>query len=151
MPTPTDDREGLHETASELLRARGHRYTTARRDIVTALSQAEAPLTIPQLLAIVDRLAQSSTYRNVLVLEAAGVTSRVSTPDGHARFELDERVTNHHHHHLICTDCGDVRDFELPVAIERSLQREFGRAGRAATFRIVSHRIDLLGACASCC
>ena len=59
-------------------------------------------------------------------------------------------MTKHHHHHLICTDCGDVRDFELPATVERSLQREFGRAGRAATFRIEGHRVDLLGVCASC-
>ncbi|MEM9563433.1 MAG: transcriptional repressor [Actinomycetota bacterium] len=147
---PADDETRIHEAAAERLRAAGHRYTTARRTIVTALDGAGAPLTIPQLLEADSRLVQSSTYRNLVILEEAGVASRVMTSDDHARFELDERVTDHHHHHLICIDCGDVRDFELPASVERSLQDEFGRAGRAATFRIERHRIDLLGTCAGC-
>ena len=140
----------MHDAATELLAANGHRYTAARRIIVTALGRADAPLTIPQLLAADGRLVQSSTYRNVVILEEAGAVSRVVTPDDHARFELDERLTHHHHHHLICTDCGDVGDFELAAPVERLLQAEFGRAGRAATFRIERHRIDLLGTCATC-
>ncbi len=150
MPTPTDRSARIHEAAAELLRADGYRYTVARRTIVAALGDAGAPLTIPQLLAADSRLVQSSTYRNLVILEEAGVASRVVTSDDHARFELDERVTDHHHHHLICLDCGDVRDFELPAGIERSLQAEFGRASRAAMFRMERHRIDLLGTCAGC-
>ncbi len=150
MSTPTDAPEQLHETVAGLLRHAGHRYTTARRFIVAALERAEAPLTIPQLLTADVRLVQSSTYRNVVILEEAGAVSRIVTSGGHARFELDERVTRHHHHHLICNDCGEVHDFELPSAIEQHLQVEFGRASRAAAFRMERHRIDLLGTCATC-
>ncbi len=149
-PTPSEAPARVHETVAALLRAAGHRYTTARRVIVTALERSDAPLTIPQLLAADIRLAQSSTYRNVMVLEEVGAVTRIVTTDVHARFELDERVTRHHHHHIICTDCGDVHDFELPIQLERDLQVEFGRASRTATFRMERHRIDVLGRCTTC-
>lgn len=150
MPTPTDPLAHAHERVAELVQATGQRYTTARRLIVAALHRADAPLTIPQLLNLDVRLVQSSTYRNVVILEEAGAISRVVTTGEHARFELDERVTHHHHHHLICTDCGDVHDFELSARLERELQLAFGRASRAATFQMERHRIDLLGTCELC-
>ncbi|MEM7322339.1 MAG: Fur family transcriptional regulator [Actinomycetota bacterium] len=150
MQPPAESATTMHDTVGELLDATGYRYTRARRCIVEVLDAADAPLTIPQLLAADRRLVQSSTYRNVLLLEEAGALNRVVTADDHARFELDEQVTQHHHHHLICEDCGDVSDFELPAKVEQVLQKAFGRAGRAATFRIQRHRIDLLGTCAAC-
>lgn len=150
MSTPTDERHQLHDAVADRLRDRGHRYTSARRFIVAALEHASAPLTIPQLLGADARLVQSTTYRNVVILEEAGAVNRIITSDDHARFELDECVTRHHHHHLICTDCGDVQDFELPADLEQHLDIEFGRASRSATFRMERHRIDLLGTCATC-
>ena len=48
-------------------------------------------------------------YRNLTVLEDAGVISRVVTHDEWARFELAEDIGGHHHH-LICEQCGTVRD-----------------------------------------
>ena len=139
-----------HQTANQLLRSHGHRYTAARRRIVEVLGNASGPLTVPQLIERNNNLAESSTYRNLSILQAAGVVMIVVTPDDHTRFELDELLTEQHHHHLICTDCGDVQDFELSESVELLLNQELDRTGRAATFRIDRHRLDLLGACAAC-
>lgn len=147
---PTEDVDHLHTAAGELLGAHGHRYTRARRRIVSLLEQAAAPVTIPQLLETDGDLAQSSTYRNVALLEEAGVAAKILVTDDHARYELDERVTKRHHHHLICVDCGEVQDFELSVDLERSLHNELEHAGRAATFKVDRHRLDALGNCGSC-
>lgn len=147
---PTDEPADLHRAAADMLRTQGHRYTSARRRLVEALRTAGGPLSMPQLIEFDDQLAQSSTYRNLTILEEAGVATRIVTSDDHARFELDETLTRRHHHHLICTVCGDVTDFELPGAIEGTLDRELDRAGRAAMFQIDSHRLDLLGTCARC-
>ena len=147
----TNDTDGLHAAATELLRSHGHRYTRARRRIVAVLERATAPLTIPQLLETEERLAQSSTYRNMAILEEAGVATRILlTRDDHTRYELDERVTRRHHHHLICGACGDVQDFELSDGLERALAQELQQAGTTAAFQIDRHRLDALGSCASC-
>lgn len=152
MPT-TDPSTGgqseLHTSADALLQSHGHRYTSARRRIVEVLRKISGPVTIPQLIAHDEQLTQSSTYRNLTILEESGVATRVVTPDDHARFELDEALTRHHHH-LICTSCGEVQDFELPEALERSLDQELHRIGRNARFDVHRHSLDLLGHCADC-
>ncbi len=148
---PTDERQAAtHELAADSLKAHGHRYSSARRRIVEALLTIDGPVTIPQLVDVDSGLAISSAYRNLAVLEESGVAARVVTPDDHARFELAEQVTRHHHHHMICTDCGDVLDFELPESFEKSLDRELHRAGRSATFSIDRHHLDLIGTCSDC-
>src|SRR3712207_3394066 len=101
--TPPD----AHATASARLRADQQRYTPGRRALVDALAAADRPLTIPELLQADDRLALSSAYRNLTVLERAGVVRRLVTSDEHARFELAEDLTEHHHH-LICATCGRI-------------------------------------------
>lgn len=146
----TDDTDRLHSSATELLRSRGHRYTGARQRIVAVLERADAPLTIPQLLELDGELTQSTAYRAVAILEEVGVATRIVIPDDHSRYELDERLTRRHHHHLICTDCGDVQDFELSDDLEGALEQELRQAGRVAAFKVSRHRLDALGSCGSC-
>lgn len=143
MPAP------VHTTAADRLRGDGQRYTTQRRAIVELLEAADQPLTIPQLLQRRPGLAQSSAYRNLAVLERAGVVHRIVTSDEFARYELAEDLT-HHHHHLICSTCGDVTDFEVSDGVEQELERALVRVARRAGFRARHHRLDLVGTCASC-
>src|SRR4051812_29663211 len=95
----------LHAIASARLRADGQRYSTGRRALIDALHASDRPLSIPELLGSTPDLAQSSAYRNLAVLERAGVVRRIVTHDEFARYELAEDLTEHHHH-LICGRCG---------------------------------------------
>lgn len=140
----------LHSTATSRLRADGQRYTTRRRALVEVLAAADQPLTIPQLLEQRRDLAQSSVYRNLAVLERAGVVHRIVTTDEFGRYELAEDLTQHHHHHLICSSCGDVADFTVPAPVEHELESALSRAAKRAGFRASSHRLDLVGTCAGC-
>src|SRR5229473_2541329 len=92
----------VHQTAATRLRNVGQRLTANRASLVDALSTAPRPLTIPEILDERPGLAQSSVYRNLVVLEEAGIVHRVVGADEFARWELAERLTGHHHHHLIC-------------------------------------------------
>ena len=78
-------RTGLHDTVARLLHAHAQRLTPARHRIVEVLAGASGPLTIPEILAASDGLAQSSVYRNLVVLEAVGVVHRMMTRDDFAR------------------------------------------------------------------
>jgi Fe2+ or Zn2+ uptake regulation protein len=140
----------LHETAALRLRADGQRYTRARRALVEVLARSGAPLAIPQLLERDRTLAQSSAYRNLGVLEQAGVVHRIVTADEFSRYELAEDLTGHHHH-LICSACGDVTDFTVSSALEADLDRALVGIARANGFTADHHRLDLVGTCASCC
>jgi Fe2+ or Zn2+ uptake regulation protein len=139
----------LHAVASDRLREDGQRYTAQRRDLVELLDEVEQPLTIPQLLEHRPALAQSSVYRNLAVLERAGVVHRILTADDFARYELAEDLTEHHHH-LICSVCGDVTDFTVPPAIEHDLEAALARVAKRARFEVRHHRLDLVGTCPRC-
>ena len=140
----------LHDDVASLLRTGDHRYTTGRRRVVSALHEADGPVTILRILELDTGLAQSSVYRNLAILEEVGAVVRIVTHDDHARYELAEALTDHHHHHLICTNCGSVSDFQLTPDTESALDKAFARVGRRAEFRIDGHRLDLLGTCATC-
>jgi Fe2+ or Zn2+ uptake regulation protein len=139
----------LDNEVAALLRTADQRYTTGRRRLVGVLQTGGGPLTITQILAIDDSLAQSSVYRNLTILEEVGAVSRIVTRDDFARYELAEHLTEHHHH-LICSTCGDVVDFSLSGEAEEALEKALGSAARKAGFTVEGHQLDLLGVCAGC-
>jgi Fe2+ or Zn2+ uptake regulation protein len=138
------------EIALRRLRDDGQRYTSGRRRIVLTLAEAGRPLTIPMILAREPALAQSSVYRNLAVLEHAGLVSKISLGDEHAHYELGEALTDHHHHHLVCRACGRVSDVDLPDAAERALDRAVHDIAARLAFTVESHRFDLVGVCGDC-
>ncbi|MDZ7679889.1 MAG: Fur family transcriptional regulator [Acidimicrobiales bacterium] len=148
MPSTTSP-STLHTTAAERLRRDGQRYTGNRRALVELLEGADRPLTIPDLLDRQSGIPQSSAYRNLAVLERAGVVERVVATDEFARFELAEDLTEHHHH-LICSGCGGVTDFVVAPSVERRLDRAVDAIAAETGFRIEGHRFDLIGRCRAC-
>lgn len=125
------------------------RLTPKRAAIVEILAAAPRPLTIPEVLAAGDGLAQSSVYRNLVLLEDVGVVHRIVTTDEFARFELAEELTGHHHH-LICSQCGTVEDVPASSGLEASLTDAVAQIDAATGFRTKAHRIDLVGLCRDC-
>ena len=146
MPAMSVD---LHDIAADRVVGDGQRYTTIRRELVDILSSVEHPVTIPDIMRAHPHLAQSSVYRNLTVLEAAGVISRVVTHDEWARFELAEDIGGHHHH-LICEQCGTVRDVVVPEVVEAALETSLARLADLNGFELHRHRLDLVGLCSDC-
>ena len=139
----------VHDTAARRLRAVGQRYTTGRQAVVDVLAAARAPLTIPEVVAGGRPIPQSSAYRNLAVLEQAGVVRRILTSGDFARYELAEDLTEHHHH-LICSTCGGVEDFTAPPDLEKSLRHAVRDVEGATGFAAAHHRLDLVGTCSAC-
>ena len=139
-----------HQTAAERLRKVDQRYTQNRQLIVETLSKAADPLTIPEIIKANKRLALSSVYRNLALLEQAGIVHRIVTSDEFARYELAEDLTDHHHHHLICLSCGRVEDFTASKQLEESATASLTSAAGQAGFSVRSHRLDVLGICRNC-
>lgn len=142
----TDD---LHATVEARLRAAGQRYTAKRRELVEALERSGRPAATQDLVGGRGGLPQSTVYRNLAVLEQVGVTRRVITEEGIARYELAEEMTEHHHH-LVCRSCGAVEDVTIPARLERGVERALADAAADAGFEGVSHRVDLIGTCRNC-
>jgi Fur family ferric uptake transcriptional regulator len=139
------------------MRRVNQRYTSGRRMLIEALAQSIRPQTTAELAAPESRLPQSTTYRNLAILEQAGIVHRVIGSDEYSRFELAEELTgrhhhhhHHHHHHLICVNCGTVEDFEVPRQFEKVFADAIGQFTTGTGFRVETHRLDLLGTCAKC-
>ena len=139
----------IHDTADARLRRDGQRYTANRRVLIDALRAADRPVTVLELIDGTPGIPQSSAYRNLSVLEEAGVVRRLVTADDTARYELAEDLTGHHHH-LICERCGSVADIDVPSELEDGVSSFSSLIARSHGFRIEHHRLDLIGVCPSC-
>ncbi len=82
----------LDRAVTERLAKHDLRYTTGRRQIVSGLRRAGGPVTLPELLQIQSDLAQSSAYRNLSLMEDAGVVRRL-VEDAVDLFEKTRRHT----------------------------------------------------------
>lgn len=138
--------------ASDAVRARlreaGVRYTTARQELLDALVAAGQPLTADEIRNAAA-VPVSSLYRNLAVLEEAGLVHRLAGPGDFARFEPAEGLLEHHHH-LACIRCGALVDVHLPTALESELDRQLHRIARRRGFTVDSHRLDVMGVCPRC-
>lgn len=140
----------IHGTVNELLARAGQRYTPVRRATVDALSDAARPVTIVDILeAAGAKLAQSSVYRTLTVLEEAGIVHRLPGPPGFARYELAESLTEHHHH-LVCVSCGTVEDLAASSRLEKTVAMAAAEATDGTGFELHGHRLDLIGLCGNC-
>jgi Fur family ferric uptake transcriptional regulator len=140
---------GIEKDIERRLRTRGQRFTAQRRALVEMLRRARQPLSIRQILGRRTNLVQSSAYRNLVVLEDAGVVRRLVGASGSARYELAEDLTEHHHH-LICVSCGSVEDLPASTTLERTVRTATAGSASRKGFKVRSHRVDLLGLCRDC-
>jgi Fur family transcriptional regulator, ferric uptake regulator len=128
----------------------GHMYTRGRQTVMDTLAAIGAPATIPRIQQEAPGLVQSSLYRNLAVLQEAGLVTRVDVGEGRSYFELSELVTNEHHHHLVCRECNAVVDIALSPRAERAIERALDDAAENVGFELTEHRVDLVGVCADC-
>ena len=142
-------RGDIHDIAERKLATINQRYSSRRRRLVEALDRADHPLIATDIVAIDDELPQSSVYRNLAVLEAAGVVVKVLTHGDRAAFELAEELKGHHHH-LVCVQCGLVLDIDVPNEVEQMLDTGVADLVSRAGFVLVGHRLDLMGRCKNC-
>ena len=147
MNTATDNE--LHRGIAAKLLAAEQQYTPNRRAVTSVLSDADGPMTLPEILSADPSLAQSSAYRSLAVLVDAGVVRRLVHGGDHAHFELAEHLTEHHHH-LVCDSCGTVFDVTLPERVESAMDRSFADAADKHGFVPSHHAVDIYGVCAAC-
>lgn len=126
------------------------RYTKGRRAVVRALATADGPRSAAELSEeIGSTVPLSSLYRSLSVLEEAGVVTPHYSVGGFARYELAEWLMGHHHH-LVCLDCGQVEDVEIPDDLEDEIQSIVHSIGSSVSFTEVNHALEIEGRCARC-
>jgi Fur family zinc uptake transcriptional regulator len=153
---PKVENSDVHVEVSRRFVQHNQRYSSKRRAIVSMLETSDRPLTILEILqrsksfkGTKNEIAQSSLYRNLVVLEEVGAVQRVVSTDDNGRYELNEEILGHHHH-MLCSICGDVRDVTVPPKLEEELDNALTQLAKRSGFKLDQHRLDLIGRCKKC-
>jgi Fur family transcriptional regulator, ferric uptake regulator len=140
----------LTQKVERRLRDKDIRYTPARRAVVNALGDSDGPRSAADLsVHLIDVVPLSSLYRSLSVLEDAGVVTTHHSTKGLTRYELAEWLTGHHHH-LVCVECGQVEDIEIPERFERQVEEVVREIGSAVSFSPINHALEIAGRCKNC-
>lgn len=91
--------------------------------------------------AAMPSISQATVYNSLRFLVQIGLVREITFGNGASRFD---RETSRHDH-AICTHCGALVDFDLPLAPE--LARA---AARRSGFQLESLEMTLRGACSEC-
>lgn len=144
-----NDLAELHCSVEKQLNSQDQRYTKARRRVVEVLYRSDRPLTLPEIVASDDELAQSSTYRNLDLLVQVDTVERVISSHDHTHFELSQKLIGHHHH-LICVDCGLILDIEVADKLEVLISEHLNHVAKEYGFTVSGHQLDVEGQCGNC-
>lgn len=87
------------------------------------------------------KLSLGTIYRNLSVLVEQGHAKKIHFGSTFDRFEA-KLVP---HYHLICENCKQIIDFELPIYNDIN-----DKAERVSGFEIRYHKIDFFGVCSNC-
>jgi Fur family transcriptional regulator, ferric uptake regulator len=87
------------------------------------------------------RISVATVYRNLKELAAEGHVSEMHAGGQSTRFDANTGQ----HYHVRCVMCGRMAD--LPISVDRRVEEE---AGRAINYRILGHRVEVLGVCPAC-
>jgi Fe2+ or Zn2+ uptake regulation protein len=87
------------------------------------------------------RISLGTVYRNLKELAEEGLIREIHHSGQASRFDANLG----RHYHIRCVACGRVSD--LPLSVSRRLEEE---AGRATSYRILGHEVEVQGVCPLC-
>ena len=135
----------LHESLHAYMRKHGLRSTAQRRLVTDVFFQAEGHFSIEELLAQVrlvePKVGYATVYRTLKLLKESGLAHERRFGDGVSRFEVD--AGGEHHDHLICTECGEIVEFE-----DHEIERLQDELAKTKGFVLTRHVHELYGVCA---
>jgi Fur family ferric uptake transcriptional regulator len=121
--------------------------TKAQRAVLDVLDAAGRFLSAQDIHA---RLRQdgstvglTSVYRALQSLADEGAIDVLRTGHGETTFRRCD--SDAHHHHLVCRVCGATIEVETP-----GLERWLSGLGRAHSFTVEGHTLEIVGTCARC-
>lgn len=133
------DIEPVNHEMEKALRKAGLRITAPRKAILTVLAaDIDHPnaMEIFQRAKVLDeRVALSTVYRTMKVLEEQGAVNKHVFEGGVSRYE---NAGCEHHDHLIDVDTGQLIEFNSPEieALQEEIARKLG-------YEIVDHKLEL--------
>jgi Fur family peroxide stress response transcriptional regulator len=130
----------------EKIRQRGGRLTPQRVAILRVLAESQGHPSVDQIYERIQSdfptTSLATIYKTVTLLKEMGEVLELGFGDGSNRYDGNRPYP---HPHLICTECGEIRDLEVPGwgEILYQISQDVG-------YEIVSYRLDLYGICSDC-
>jgi Fur family ferric uptake transcriptional regulator len=132
------------ETLIAALRERGWRLTEPRLAVCRLVAESHSQhLTAPAITAsLAGEVDQSTVYRTLEALEAAGILTHTHLGHGPSVYHLADEAP---HQHMICEVCGEVTELDAAVVAEA-----LAAITRATGFVPDTSHFALSGRCRRC-
>ncbi|MFT3836180.1 MAG: Fur family transcriptional regulator [Myxococcaceae bacterium] len=135
------------DDVARLIKAKGLKSTRQRSLIIDTFLVSEGHASVEEIWSRVRssdaKVSVATVYRTMKLLVESGLAHARNFGDGQTRYEA--AIGRHHHDHLICTNCGDIIEFEND-RIEQLQDTIAKRHG----FKVTSHKMELYGLCKNC-
>jgi Fur family ferric uptake transcriptional regulator len=123
----------------------GQRQTRQREAILHVLTEADGPLSVPEIharaLKLKGKIGIATVYRTLKLLQAAGKIQPVNLPTGETCYQCEPHA---HHDHFQCRKCRHVFDLDVcPLRLKSGTRLKGG-------FVIEDHQMLLYGLCPAC-
>jgi Fur family peroxide stress response transcriptional regulator len=128
------------------IRQRGGRLTPQRVAILRVLAESRGHPSVEQIYERIEAdfptTSLATIYKTITLLKEMDEVLELGFADGSNRYDGHKPYP---HPHLICTQCGEILDLEVPTLGEilQQVSHDIG-------YEIVSHRLDLYGICSRC-
>ena len=136
----------MSEHMIDRLHLAGHKLTPPRRAVLQVLDESHEHLSHSEILergqAIYPALGRATVYRTLELLNSLGVVRPIYL--GASQSVCFTRADGAHHH-LICSDCGQVIEFDECILdqLQESLSERLN-------FQIRGHLLEFYGRCDRC-
>ena len=132
------------EDLTDLFRSRGRKITPQRECIFRVLHGNQVHPTAESVYAETRQrmpmMSLKTVYQTLNDLADMGEIRQLDLGTGSSRFDPN---VEHQHHHLVCTQCGKVRDLDVPIDVSIPAAEQQG-------FAIGSTEVIFRGLCADC-
>jgi len=134
------------QNARRALNVPGLRITNQRALILDIIRQGQGHLDADEVYRRArkkqPRLSLSTVYRTLQMLKKLGLVEEVHFDEAHHHYEIKPPAE---HHHLVCLGCGQVVEFQYPLAhlVKRNVTE-------AKAFEIVDTELRMTGYCSKC-
>ena len=128
-----------------IFRQAGYKATPARVTILTFLTDAKKPVSVPELVQKLgaEQIDAVTAYRTLNILKAAGLVRQIDFHHDHAYYEL---TSWGEHHHAICVQCDRIEDIK-DCCVETMEKVALEQSGFST---ITQHSLEFFGICKQC-
>jgi len=134
------------EKARRALNVPGVRITNQRASILAVIRRGRGHLDADEIYRQArkkqPRLSLSTVYRTLQMFKNLGLIEELHFDEAHHHYEVKPSTE---HHHLVCLGCGQVVEFQYPLA--RLAKRNIAEA---KDFEIIDTELRMTGYCSKC-